>query len=134
MVFQGAIFQMGQRSAGVADLAHQGGAAVAQGLDPLEDALAQLPPGSGPPVGRQGGLQPFLPALLRGNVPGQGGELQMGVAVDQPRQDGAGAMVADQPLKAGQNLPGRTHGPDAIAATNTAPSRMGGGSPAIPIY
>ena len=50
----------------------------------------------------------------------------MGMTVDQARQNGAFAMVADQPLEARQDLPGRAYGQDFMAHTNTAPSRMGG--------
>ena len=54
----------------------------------------------GDPESFKKNIADFLPALLRGNAPGQGRELQVGMAINQPWQDGAGAMVADQPLKA----------------------------------
>ena len=68
----------------------------------------------------------ILPALLRGDAAGQGGELQVGVAVDQPRQDGASAVVADQPLQARQDLPGRTYGLDFMAGAPPRPIPDGG--------
>ncbi len=114
MVCQWAFFQVRQGGAGVADLAHQGGAAVAQGLDPLDDTLFNCRRVQGLPLG-QGRLQPVFPALLRRDATGQGGKLQMGMTVDQTRQNGAFAMVADQPFEARQDLPGRAYGHDFMA-------------------
>ena len=68
---------------------------AAQGLQASENAYANFPGGQCLP-GRQGGLQPIPPTLLRRNPSGQGGKFEVGVAIDEPRQDGPGAVVADQ--------------------------------------
>ena len=70
---------------------------------------------------RQGRLQPILPTRLGRHLSGQGGKLQVDVAVHQPGQDGAVTVVADQTGKAGQNFRRRTHRGNPVACHHHRP-------------
>ena len=77
-------------------------------------------------MGRQGGLQPIFPAALGRNAPRQGGKFQMDVGVNQPGQDGPGAVLHNQALKTGQYFRSRAHRGDTVPGHHHRPVPDGG--------